>query len=98
MAPLPELRWLVAVAERYVAGQCHFSEFFRPAHECELWGKVHGVHPAIIHLARDWSMWADQVWNEFGQHPQSLPEAEFRRRVAADLGRLDPDNETGRGH
>jgi hypothetical protein len=47
---------------------------------------VYGLHPAIQQLASDWGLWVDQVWNEWGQHKESLPESELRRRIAADLG------------
>ena len=87
-APLPEFRELVCVAERYIAGECHFSELVGPTQECEFWAKVHGVHPAIMQLVRNWVLWADQVWNEYRQYPKSLPEVEFRRRLAADWGRV----------
>jgi len=86
MSPVPEVRSLVEVATRFVAGEIHFSYMVSPAELCEWWAKVHGAHPAIRALAADWSLLADRVWNEYGQHKHPLSAEEFRRRVAADLG------------
>lgn len=85
---------MVAVARRYLAGHCHFSEVLGAAAECAFWAKIQGTHPAIRSLATRWVSLADQVWNEWGLHSQPLPETEFRRRLAADLGEDDvaPDS------
>jgi hypothetical protein len=81
---------MFAAAVRYVNGEIHFSYLVGPTSNCVFWAKVYGLHPAIQHLASDWSLWADQVWNEWGQHAESLPETELRRRIAADLGIREP--------
>ena len=77
---------MAEAAKRYVAGEIHFSYLVGPTADCRYWAKVYGLHPAIQQLASDWSLWVDQVWNEWGQHKESLPESELRRRMAADLG------------
>jgi hypothetical protein len=84
--PLPELRAMVAAANRYLRGEIHFSALVGPTEQCEIWARVYGVHPAIRELAAEWQMLVDQTWNEWGQHPVKLPEAELRRRIAGDLG------------
>lgn len=84
--PLPEVREMVAAAVRYINGDIHFSYLVGPTTDCRYWAKVYGLHPAIQQLASDWSLWVDQVWNEWGQHKESLPESELRRRIATDLG------------
>ncbi len=83
---LPEARAMVAVALKYVAGGCHFTELIGAAMECEFWTRTHDVHPAIRELAVEWARLGDQVWNEWNQYGQSLPEERFKARVAADLG------------
>ncbi|HZN66341.1 MAG TPA: hypothetical protein VFB66_13715 [Tepidisphaeraceae bacterium] len=83
--PLPEFRELVATARRYIDGEIHFSHLAAPAMECRYWARVYGLHPAIQQFASDWCHRVDQAWNEWGQHEQSLPEPELRRRIAADL-------------
>ena len=88
--PLPEVREMVEAAKRYVAGEIHYSDLAGPTERCVWWSRVYGVHPAIPQLARDWQLWVDQVWNEWGQHPVKLPESELRRRVASDLGAVRP--------
>lgn len=85
---LPEVRTMVAAAKQYVAGEIHFSQLVGPIERCEFWARVHGVHPAIRQLAAEWKTLVDQTWNEWGQHPVRLSEAELRRRIAADLGVL----------
>lgn len=84
--PLPEVREMVATALRYINGEIHYSYLVGPTSDCRFWAKVYRLHPAIQQLASDWSLWVDQVWNEWKQHPVSLPESELRRRIAADLG------------
>ncbi len=90
LAPVPEVRKMVAVARRFVAGEVHFSQVLVPAELCAFWANVHGAHPAIRALAAEWAMLADRVWNEWGQHGPGvhLPVEDFRRRVAKDLGAL----------
>jgi hypothetical protein len=85
LVPLPDVRAMVSVAKQFVAGDVHFSSMVKPTELCLFWGKVHGVHPAILALAQKWQLGADRVWNEYGQYAQSLPVEEFRREVAADL-------------
>jgi hypothetical protein len=85
---------MVEVAKRFVAGEVHFSHMVASTEQCRWWGKVHGVHPAILTLAAEWQLLADRVWNEYGQHERPLPVDEFRRRVAADLG-VTPTAEQG---
>ena len=85
LIPVPEVREMVAVAKEYAAGKIHFSYMVGPTEHCVWWARVHGVHPAILALAKEWQLMADQVWNEWGQHADRLPEAEYRRRVTADL-------------
>lgn len=94
LAPVPEVRAMVEVANRFVAGEVHFSYMVGPTEQCLWWAKVHGSHPAILALAAEWQLLADRVWNEYGQHGRALPVEEFRRRVAADLG-VAPDAEPG---
>ena len=89
LVPLPEVRRMVAIAQQYIEGDVHFSHLVGPAGDCEWWARVHDVHPAIRALAAEWSLLADRVWNEYHQYPVSLPEAEFRQRVAADLGQVE---------
>ena len=91
LAPIPEVREMVAVAQRFVAGEVHFSHVLGPAELCAFWAKVHGAHPAIQALAAEWGLLADRVWNEWGQHGRGvhLPVEEFRRRVAEDLWGTD---------
>lgn len=84
--PLPEVREMVETAKRYVRGEIHFSFLVGPTERCEFWARVYGVHPAIRQLAKDWMLWVDQTWNEWGQHPIKMSEAELRQRIAADLG------------
>jgi len=86
MLSLPEVREMVAAAKRFVSGEIHFSYLVGPTERCEFWAKVYGVHPAIHQLAAEWKMLVDQTWNEWGQHPVKLSEAELRRRIATDLG------------
>lgn len=86
LAPVPEVRDMVEVAKRFVAGEVHFSHMVAPTEACLLWAKVHGADPAIRALAAKWQLLADRVWNEYGQHGEALPVEEFRRVVAADLG------------
>ena len=86
LAPVPEIRDMVEVAKRFVAGEVHFSHLVAPTEACLFWAKVHGADPAIQSLAAKWQLLADRVWNEYGQHGQALPVEEFRRVVAADLG------------
>jgi hypothetical protein len=86
LAPVAEVRHMVDVARRFVAGEIHFSYMVGPTEQCLWWAKVHDAHPAIIALATEWQLLADRVWNEYGQHGQALPVEEFRRRVASDLG------------
>ena len=88
--PLPEVREMVEAAARYVGGEIHFSYLVGPTERCVWWSRVYGAHPAIQKLARDWQLWVDQVWNEWGQHPVKLPESELRRRIASDLGVCGP--------
>jgi hypothetical protein len=83
---LPEFREMVAVAKKYLAGECHFSALGGAAMECEFWCRVHDVHPTVYGIARDWSKLADRVWNEWKQYGKALPESEFRAKVAADMG------------
>src|SRR5205814_10732598 len=83
--PIPEVREMVATAKRYIEGEIHFSYLAGPTMECKYWAKVYGLRPAIQELASDWCLWVDQCWNEFGQHKESLPESELRRRIAADF-------------
>jgi hypothetical protein len=94
LAPVPEVRDMVEVAKRFVAGEVHFSHMVAPTQACLLWAKVHGTDPAIQELAAKWHLLADRVWNEFGQHGLALPVEEFRRVVAADLG-IASDAEPG---
>ncbi|MFT3765664.1 MAG: hypothetical protein QM820_09130 [Minicystis sp.] len=90
-SPLPEVREMVAAAKRYVAGEIHFSYLVDPIERCDFWARVYGVHPAIRQLAAEWKVLVDRTWNEWGQHPVKLSEAELRRRIAADLGfAIDP--------
>jgi len=84
--PIPEVREMVEAATRYLAGEIHFSDLVGPTERCEWWSRVYGAHPAIRRLAKDWQTWVDQVWNEWHQHRDSLPEPELRRRIAMDLG------------
>ena len=83
---------MVDIARRFVAGEVHFSQVIGPAESCLLWAKVHGTHPAIRALSAEWGLLADRVWNEWGQHGHGvhLPVEDFRRRVAEDLGEVDP--------
>src|SRR5262245_25010554 len=94
LAPVPEVRDMVEVAKRFVAGEVHFSHMVAPTEACLLWARMHGADPAVLALAAEWQLLADRVWNEYGQHGQALPVEEFRRRVAADLGMV-PDAEPG---
>jgi hypothetical protein len=96
-SPVPEIREMVAVAKQFIAGEVHFSMMVGPTEQAVLWSKVHGTHPAIQKLARDWQLWADQVWNEYGQHKQTLTVDEYRRRVAADLGMSLSDDTRSEG-
>lgn len=91
LVPVPEVREIVVIARRFVAGEVHFSFVLGPAELCAFWAKVHGLHPAIRALAAEWGLLADRVWNEWGQYGpgQHLPIEEFRHRVAADLGEAD---------
>ena len=91
LAPIPEVREMVAVARRFVAGEVHFSHVLGPAESCSFWAKVHGAHPAIRALADEWGLLGDRVWNEWGQHGRGvhLPVEEFRCQVAEDLGEVD---------
>jgi hypothetical protein len=84
--PVPEVREMVAVARRFVAGEVHFSAMVGPAESCHWYAKVHNSHPAIRQLAADWQHGADLVWNEWGQHQAPISVEEYRRRVAGDLG------------
>jgi hypothetical protein len=97
LAPVPEVREMVEVARRFVAGEVHFSFLVGPTEACLLWATIHGAHPAIDALAAEWQSRADRVWNEWRQHGPGVhpPVEEFRRRVAADLG-LAPDAERHR--
>jgi hypothetical protein len=90
LIPIPEVRELVAVARRFVAGEVHFSHLLSPAESCVFWAKVHGAHPAIQALAAEWGLLADRAWNEWGQHSRGvrLSVEEFRRRVAEDVGEM----------
>ena len=83
--PLPEVREMVAAAVRYLAGEIHFSCLAGPTQDCRFWARVYGLHPGIQCLASDWTLWVDQVWNEYGQYEKAMPESELRRRIAAGL-------------
>lgn len=91
LAPVPEVRAMVGVARRFIAGEVHFAHLLGPAETCAFWAKVHGSHPAIRELAAEWSLLVDRVWNEWGQHGHGvhLPVEVFRRKVAQDLGEAD---------
>jgi hypothetical protein len=89
---LPEVREMVEAAKRYVVGEIHYSFLIGPTERCEWWARVYGVHPAIRQLAKDWQLWVDQAWNEWGQYPLQLPESELRRRIAEDLGLGDRED------
>jgi|688.fasta_scaffold118832_2 hypothetical protein len=97
LEPVPEVRVMVEAAKRFVSGEVHFSSLMEPTQVCLWWAKVHGAHPAIIALAAEWQLLVDRVWNEWGQHGPGvqLPVEEFRLRVAADLGLVQPVERAG---
>ena len=87
---LDEVREMVAAARRYVNGEIHFSRLAAPTLNCRFWARVFNLHPAIQDLARRWTAWVDQRWNEWGQHPVSLTDKELRTLLANDLGEASP--------
>lgn len=100
--PLAEFRALVAVARRYLAGECTAGRVYEATTACLSWTNIYGAHPAIRALARDWAMLAEQVggaerWvvQENGREwdvttgaplPPALPESALRARLLEDLG------------
>jgi hypothetical protein len=76
---------MVAAARRYVNGEIHFSHLAGCTYECWFWSRRFNLHPAIQELARQWTMWVDQRWNEWGRHPVTLTDDELRALLAKDL-------------
>lgn len=88
MAPVPEVRKMIAVAKQFVAGEVHFSWMIAATREAQIWSKVHNLHPTIQALIAEWSSGADRVWNEFGQCSAPLTVEEYRDQIASDLEQL----------
>lgn len=88
IASVPEVRRLVAIAKKYVNGECHFLELLAVTVAVEMWANRSNSHPAIRAMASEWSQWIGQAWNEWGLNDNPMPESELRQRIAEDLGGL----------
>lgn len=85
VATIPEIREMVAAAQRFVAEEIHFSALVRPIEICEWWSRVNGIDSQIPTLAKRWLLLVDRTWNEFGQHSNPLTVEQLRHELRRDL-------------
>ncbi len=85
LTPLPEVRNMIVVAQRYILGEASIIDLYGAACECARWAGRLDYHPEIISLALKWGRMANDTWNEWGLNKNPMSESELREELRRDL-------------